>query len=424
MNVVSVEAQDATALGRSDPVGRLTEALAQGGLAMLLGSIEIPVSVEDRLKIPEVDSKRLQIAAQSIPLRIAVQEVKVFSGRLWIFVDATFARAPLRSSRRRVESCLAGRARTRGRRRSSACGAKAPREDPGRMATLESTHDRLHERLAKAAAAEPLLASALRRSWPGGAGDAREAARGARANVARHYLDRVTLDLTGVFAHRSGELRKKTFLGRVKLGAWNVSLEIDDLVGDLRAGSPRVGLRGPDLIDIAVPVDVQETEGGATLHFGWDSEALVNLVCRDFELTREIRGRVLAQSHLLSGALRLDNTGGRLTATPVFPDRRVRLKVDLTPRSWGVVEEALRSQDTPEGCGMVMHPDEGLVRLRELAAKGIMVHLPDSIFRPVSLPARLHTSVKVNEAHVGLRLKAESLRIETSDPLVERFRSS
>ncbi len=38
------------------------------------------------------------------------------------------------------------------------------------------------------------------------------------ANVARRYLDRVTLDLTGVSAHRSGELRKRTFLGRVKLG--------------------------------------------------------------------------------------------------------------------------------------------------------------------------------------------------------------
>jgi hypothetical protein len=282
------------------------------------------------------------------------------------------------------------------------------------MATLQNTHDRLHERLEKATATEPLVASAY-------------AARGQvvlamraglleelAANVARRYLDRVTLDLSGVLAQRSGELRRKTFLGRVKLGAWNVSIEMDDLVGDLRAGSPRVGLRGPDLIEVLVPVDVQETEGGATLHFGWDSEALVNLVCKDFELTREIRGRVLAQSHLLSGALRLNNTGLGLTVTPVFPERRVRLKLDLTPRSWAVVEEALRSQDTFERCGMVMHPDEGLVRLRELAARGIMVHLPDSVFRPVSLPARLHTSVKVNEARVGLRLKAESLRIETT----------
>ncbi len=52
VNVVSVEAQNATALGRSDPVGRLTEALAEGGLSLLLGTLEIPVSVEDRRRAP------------------------------------------------------------------------------------------------------------------------------------------------------------------------------------------------------------------------------------------------------------------------------------------------------------------------------------------------------------------------------------
>ena len=61
-----------------------------------------------------------------------------------------------------------------------------------------------------------------------------------------------------------------------------------------------------------------------------------------------------------------------------------------------------------------MDPDKGLVRLRALAARGIRVRLPDSIFRAVSLPARLQKSVKVSQRTVGLRLKAESLRIETA----------
>ena len=233
-------------------------------------------------------------------------------------------------------------------------------------------------------------------------------------NVARRYLDRVTVDLSEVEGHSSGELRKKTFLGRVKVGEWSVSVDLGNLVGHLRAGSPRVSLRGPDLIDIELPVDVQETEGDATLRFGWDSAGLANAVCKDFELTREIRGRVLAQRHLVSGALRLHNTGESLTATPVFPDRRIRLKLDLTARSWGVVEAALRSQDTSGKCGTLMDPDKGLVRLRALAARGINVRLPDSIFRAVSLPARLQKSVKVSQRTVGLRLTAESLRIETA----------
>ena len=94
VSILGVEAQNATALGYNDPIGRLTEALAHGGLSLLLGSLEIPVSVENRLAIPAVESKRLQIAAQSLPLMIAVRQVKVFGGRLWVFVDAALAPDP------------------------------------------------------------------------------------------------------------------------------------------------------------------------------------------------------------------------------------------------------------------------------------------------------------------------------------------
>jgi hypothetical protein len=78
------------------------------------------------------------------------------------------------------------------------------------------------------------------------------------------------------------------------------------------------------------------------------------------------------------------------------------------------VEEALRSQDVSGKCGTLMDPDKGLVHLRALAARGIKVRLPDSIFRTVSLPARLQKSVEVSHRTVGLRLTGESLRIETA----------
>jgi hypothetical protein len=296
----------------------------------------------------------------------------------------------------------------------TACGPKTQPDDPARMASLKRANDQLHERLEKAAATEPLVASAF-------------AARGQvvlamrsglieelAGNVAQRYLDRVTVDLSGLEAHKTGELRRKTFLGRIKLGDWSVSVLVGNLSGDLDVGTPRVGLRGPDLIDVELPVDVQETEGDATLRFGWDSSSLAKVICKDFDLTREIRGRVPAQHHVLSGALRLENTGESLTVTPVFPDRDVQLALDLTARSWGVVEAALRSQDTFGKCGMVMDPDKGLVKLHRLAASGIKVRLPDSVFRTVSLPARLQKAVHVGPGTVGLGLKAESLRIETA----------
>lgn len=94
VSILGVEAHDATALGLDDPVGRLSEALAHGGLALLLGSLEIPVRVEDRLSIPAVASKRLSIAAEHLPLTVAARQVKVFGGRLWVFVDIALAPRP------------------------------------------------------------------------------------------------------------------------------------------------------------------------------------------------------------------------------------------------------------------------------------------------------------------------------------------
>ena len=97
VSIVSVEAQNAAALGHNDPVGRLTEALAGGGLALLLGPLEIPVSIEHHLSIPALESKRLHIAAENLPLTIAVQQIKVFGGRLWVFVDAALAPRPTKA---------------------------------------------------------------------------------------------------------------------------------------------------------------------------------------------------------------------------------------------------------------------------------------------------------------------------------------
>jgi hypothetical protein len=124
------------------------------------------------------------------------------------------------------------------------------------MASLEREYDRLRERLEKAAATEPLVASAF--ADPGQvvlairSGLIEELA----GNVARRYLDRVTVDLSEVEGHSSGELRKKTLFGRIRVGDWNVSVDLGAWPY-LRAGS-RVAAR-PDLVDVELLVDVQET---------------------------------------------------------------------------------------------------------------------------------------------------------------------
>jgi hypothetical protein len=191
-----------------------------------------------------------------------------------------------------------------------------------------------------------------------------------------------------------------------------VEVDVGKLKGRLMAGRPRVALRSPDLIEVDLPVDVQPTEGDATLHFGWDSAGLAKVVCKDFVLTRDIHGRVLPQRHVLSGELRLRNTGEELTATPLDPERRIKLQLDLTPASWDVVEAALKSQDTFGKCGMLMDPDKAVERLRRLAARGITIRLPESIFRAVSLPAHLQKSARVGDATVDVRLIAKGLHVD------------
>ena len=223
----------------------------------------------------------------------------------------------------------------------SACGLQSDRGAPKRIEKLKAEYSVLHKRFETAAASEPLVASAFE--------DRGQIVLAIRSglieelagSVAARYLDRVTVDLADVRAHGKGKLDKKTFLGKVKLGDWDVRVELGTMLGHLRAAQPVVSLRPPDLIDIELPVDIEESLGDASLHFTWDSAGVTNMVCQDFKTSLAIQGRVLPQRHTLKGALRLANAGGRLTETPLFPDRRIQLRMDLTPASWAAVEKAL-----------------------------------------------------------------------------------
>jgi hypothetical protein len=185
-----------------------------------------------------------------------------------------------------------------------ACGFQSDRGAPRRIEKLKTEYNQLHERFEKALSGEPVAASALLSR-----GQVVLAIRSGlieelAGNVASRYLDRVTVDLGEMSAHGQGELNKKTFLGKVKLGDWRVGAELGTVLGHLRAAQPVVSLRPPDLIEIELPMDIEENVGDATLHFAWDSAGVTNAVCKDFEVTQAIKGRVLAQRHTLKGALR------------------------------------------------------------------------------------------------------------------------
>jgi len=72
---------------------------------------------------------------------------------------------------------------------------------------------------------------------------------------------------------------------------------------------------------------------------------------------------------------------------------------------------ALRSQDSLGRSGIILKPEDILKRLRKLAAAGIKVRLPDSIFRTVRLPAGLEHAVHIDGRVVHLAVTTDSLRM-------------
>ena len=94
VSVYAVDIPKADLLGIDQPTRRLTQALAEGGLEALLGPIEVPVRIEDRLELPALRTRRVSIPALEVPVAATVSSVRVFSGKLWVGVRAKAGPAP------------------------------------------------------------------------------------------------------------------------------------------------------------------------------------------------------------------------------------------------------------------------------------------------------------------------------------------
>jgi hypothetical protein len=104
VKVYAVEVARADILGIDEPARKLTKALAEGGLESLLGPIEVPVRVEDHLRLPAVETRRLRIPAMGVPVVASVTSVRVFGGKLWVGIGASLPAAEGEPCRRRDRS--------------------------------------------------------------------------------------------------------------------------------------------------------------------------------------------------------------------------------------------------------------------------------------------------------------------------------
>jgi hypothetical protein len=230
--------------------------------------------------------------------------------------------------------------------------------------------------------------------------------------VTRRYLDRVELDLAlGTRVHQEGAVQVGTPFGRKRAGQWEADVEVHGVRGVLSARAPELGVPAENRVSVRLPVALRKAAGSATVRFRWDARGLASIVCRDFEVKRTIRGRVLSQEYTVDGGVRLLAGPRSVRAEPVFARSPFRLRLDLLPESWREVEQAIREQDRLLRCGLAIDPADIMPRLSALLREGVDVRLPRSLFRPVDLPASVGGSVTLWDREVTLSLVTEGLEV-------------
>jgi len=97
VKVIAVDARKVDVMGvRAVVVEHLVEELGREQLeafSALASRIEIPVRLEQEVALPAVGPGEVRIDAATIPLKVAVADVKAFRGKLWVSVDVSTAAA-------------------------------------------------------------------------------------------------------------------------------------------------------------------------------------------------------------------------------------------------------------------------------------------------------------------------------------------
>jgi hypothetical protein len=232
--------------------------------------------------------------------------------------------------------------------------------------------------------------------------------------VSARYFDRVELRLTPALrVHHDEELKVKTIVGALTVGRWSVDLTIEQVRGTLRARTPELRVSGENRLAVAVPVVLEDASGRAQVHFGWDSYSLVNVICQDFAVEETIDGRLLPQRYAVRGEFALKALPRTVVARPLFPRQRIRLRVELSPESWGRIGNALIAQDRPSKCGIALNPETVLSKLEAVGREGFDVELPRGLLRDITLPAAISGSATVEGREIALSVEPHRFRVTT-----------
>jgi hypothetical protein len=256
------------------------------------------------------------------------------------------------------------------------------------IAALERTRDTLRERLNRVRAADPRLAQAPDADIL--IGMPVDFTSALARQLTRGLLDQVRIALRDIKVQKEDVVRTKLLGSTIQPGRYALDLTLHEASALLKPGTPRVDFQGKRL-GIAVPVTVTQGQGRATVTLDWKSKGLGKVVCEDFQLTQPVAATVVPRTYDVAGAFVLSVENGALVARPDFPDIVLRVGVEPDDATWQAIDAAIEKRSWK--CEAVLKKVNVPRLLKDVFERGFAVRIPETVFRPVRLPAAVQQSV-------------------------------
>ncbi len=228
----------------------------------------------------------------------------------------------------------------------------------------------------------------------------------------RSYLGRVQLHLEpDLVIHESESVGLRLGPVMLKAGEWRVQVTIERLEAVLSADTVSLAVADSNRLDVVIPVQTRDGNGRAQIHFEWDAAVATGLICRSFEVSETFSGRVAPRRYDVRGSFVLAAEGDRIVARPHQTGPRWIVSPQPSAAAWSRVREILDRQNHIFRCGLALSPDGVERTLRELLQRGFRFRLPDSVLKPIPLPAAIREELAVGDRSLRVAVRPVGLHL-------------
>lgn len=226
--------------------------------------------------------------------------------------------------------------------------------------------------------------------------------------LAGALFSEVRVTLRSLEVRKEGDLRGRVLLGTRQLGTYTLTVQIDEVVGILRAGKPKLRFEG-DRVGVVLPVSLAEGKGRGRLRFQWDGRGVAGVVCGDVDMSGVITGEVVPDVYTVRGSLGLATDGPTLVARPAFEDAEIRLGIEPSQETWQLVEKTIGEQGAL--CRAALRAANVPEKLRAVVQRGFPVKLPGKLFPEMRLPVELTRSADLEGRKIQVQVQPAGLNL-------------